>query len=52
MFSPDDSLIITGTSMRKGETEGKMLFFDRNTFNKVHEITVTNSVSIRNCVEL
>ncbi|KAF4527001.1 hypothetical protein B566_EDAN001548 [Ephemera danica] len=47
MFSPDDSLVVTGTSMRKGETEGKMIFFDRNTFSIVHEISVTNSHVIR-----
>jgi hypothetical protein len=45
MFSPDNSLLVTGTSMKKGETEGKMVFFDRNTFSKVHEMTVSNSVS-------
>lgn len=44
-FSPDDSMVITGVSMEKGEKEGKLLFYDKNTFEKVQELAVTNSVS-------
>jgi hypothetical protein len=38
-------MVITGLSMEKGEKEGKLLFFDKNTFEKVQELSVTNSVS-------
>jgi hypothetical protein len=30
-FSPDDRLVYTGTSLRKGETESKLVFYDRST---------------------
>lgn len=38
-------MVITGISMEKGEKEGKLVFFDKNTFEKVQELSVTNSVS-------
>jgi len=38
-------MVMTGVSMKKGEKEGKLLFFDKNTFEKVQELAVTNSVS-------
>lgn len=44
-FSPDDKLLITGTSVKKDEGNGKLAFFDRTSFEKVHEIEVTNAVS-------
>lgn len=47
MFSPNDSLIVTGVSMDKGDTGGKMLFFDSKNFNLVREEIVTNSHVIR-----
>ena len=37
-FSPNDSLLLTGTSFQKGESGGKLVFFDRNTFDVVREI--------------
>ncbi|CAB3372342.1 Hypothetical predicted protein [Cloeon dipterum] len=46
-FSPNDSMVMTGVSMRKGETEGKLMFYDKNTFEKVHELVVTNSHVVR-----
>lgn len=46
-FSPDDKLLVTGTSVRKGEGHGKLVFFDRGTFQKVYNIDVTNAVSTR-----
>ncbi|CAF99231.1 unnamed protein product, partial [Tetraodon nigroviridis] len=42
-FSPDDKLLITGTSVKKDEGNGKLAFFDRMSFEKVHEIEVTNA---------
>lgn len=47
MFSPDDSMIVTGESLNKGETIGRVLFFDSKTFDLVREIPVTNSHVIK-----
>ena len=44
-FSPDDKLVLTGTSVKKNEGNGKLVFFDRATFQKVYEVEVTNAVS-------
>lgn len=44
-FSPDDKLLVTGTSVKKDEGNGKLAFFDRVSFQKVYEIEVTNAVS-------
>lgn len=44
-FSPDDKLIVTGTSVKRGEGNGKLVFFDRASFQKVYEIDVTSAVS-------
>ncbi|GIY99911.1 WD repeat-containing protein 70 [Caerostris extrusa] len=46
-FSPDDSYIFTGVSLRKNETMGKLVFFDKNTFQTVYELEVDNSDVIR-----
>lgn len=46
-FSPDDRMVVTATSMEKGETAGKLVFFERDTFNKVIELEVGNSHVIR-----
>ncbi|XP_071001799.1 WD repeat-containing protein 70-like, partial [Oncorhynchus clarkii lewisi] len=42
-FSPDDKLLVTGTSVKKDEGNGKLVFFDRASFQKVYEIDVTNA---------
>ncbi|XP_034944349.1 gastrulation defective protein 1 homolog [Chelonus insularis] len=47
MFSPDDSMLITGESLAKGQTHGRVLFYDTKTFNLVNEIKVTNSHVIK-----
>ncbi|GCC20656.1 hypothetical protein chiPu_0019221 [Chiloscyllium punctatum] len=44
-FSPDDKLLVTGTSVKRGQENGKLLFFDRETFQKLYEIEVTDAVS-------
>lgn len=44
-FSPDDQLVVTGTSVKKDEGNGKLVFFDRTSFQRVYEIEVTNAVS-------
>uniref|UniRef100_A0A671LXX8 WD repeat-containing protein 70 n=1 Tax=Sinocyclocheilus anshuiensis TaxID=1608454 RepID=A0A671LXX8_9TELE len=43
-FSPDDKLLLTGTSVKKGEGNGKLLFFERESLQKVYEIEVADSV--------
>lgn len=44
-FSPDDKLLVTGTSVKKDEGNGKLVFFDRASFQRGYEIEVTNAVS-------
>ncbi|XP_064163603.1 WD repeat-containing protein 70 [Anguilla rostrata] len=46
-FSPDDRLLVTGTSVKKGEGNGKLAFFDRASFQKVYEIEVTDASVVR-----
>ncbi|XP_054896591.1 WD repeat-containing protein 70 [Poeciliopsis prolifica] len=46
-FSPDDRLVVTGTSVKKEEGNGKLVFFDRASFQKVYEIEVTNASVVR-----
>ncbi|XP_069483250.1 WD repeat-containing protein 70 isoform X1 [Ambystoma mexicanum] len=46
-FSPDDKLIVTGTSVKKDSGSGKLLFFERETFQKVYEIEVTDASVVR-----
>jgi len=46
-FSPDDQMILTGTSMDRGDTCGKLIFFDKNTFNKAFEMEIGNSHVIK-----
>ena len=46
-FSPDDRLLMTGTSFKKGESGGRVVFHDRNTFEKVYEINVAKSHVVR-----
>lgn len=47
VFSPDDKLIVTGISLRKTETEGKLVFLDRENLEIVQEMHVSESVSNR-----
>ncbi|RXN00005.1 WD repeat-containing protein 70 [Acipenser ruthenus] len=46
-FSPDDKLLMTGTSVKKGAGNGTLVFFDRLTFQKVYEIDVASSSVVR-----
>ena len=45
MFSPNDKLIITGTSTNPKEEQGKLVVFERDTLKKMHEIEVVDSVN-------
>lgn len=47
MFSPDDSMVITGESLAKGNLNGRVLFYNTKTFDVVNEIPVTNSHVIK-----
>ena len=38
VFSPDEKLILTGTSVKKGQGSGKLVFLERNTLNVVEEV--------------
>uniref|UniRef100_A0A8D0E0W5 WD repeat-containing protein 70 n=1 Tax=Salvator merianae TaxID=96440 RepID=A0A8D0E0W5_SALMN len=46
-FSPDDKLLVTGTSVKRGDGNGKLLFFERETLKKVYEIDVTDASVVR-----
>lgn len=46
-FSPDDKLLVTGTSVKKNEGNGKLVFFDRTSFQRVYEIEVTDASVVR-----
>ncbi|KAG7499061.1 WD repeat-containing protein 70 [Solea senegalensis] len=46
-FSPDDKLLVTGTSVKRDEGNGKLVFFDRASFQKVYEIEVTSASVVR-----
>lgn len=46
-FSPDDTMILTGESVKMGETGGRLLFYNSKTFDKVTDITVTDSHVIK-----
>ena len=46
-FSPNDRLVLTGTSYQQGETGGKVVFFNRDTFEKVYDIDLPNAHAIR-----
>ncbi|CAK6959485.1 WD repeat-containing protein 70 isoform X1 [Scomber scombrus] len=46
-FSPDDKLLVTGTSVKRNEGNGKLVFFDRTSFQRVYEIEVTNASVVR-----
>jgi len=40
IFSPDDKFVITGTSVKKGEGVGKLVFLDRQTLTTAAELDV------------
>uniref|UniRef100_A0A671L7C9 WD repeat-containing protein 70 n=1 Tax=Sinocyclocheilus anshuiensis TaxID=1608454 RepID=A0A671L7C9_9TELE len=46
-FSPDDKLLLTGTSVKKDEGNGKLLFFERESLQKVYEIEVADASVVR-----
>ena len=47
IFSPNDQLVITGTSLNKGENSGKLYLYNRNTWEVFREIEVGPSHVVR-----
>lgn len=47
MFSPKDDVLITGVSLDRGEKDGKLIFFDVKTFQRVEELSVIDSHVIK-----
>ncbi|KAH9523438.1 WD repeat-containing protein 70 [Bulinus truncatus] len=47
VFSPDDKLIVTGVSLQKNQTDGKIVFLDRESLNLVKEMHVSDSSTVR-----
>ena len=37
-FSPDDKMVVTGTSMGKNENSGRLMFFSKDTFELVRDL--------------
>ena len=46
-FSPDDKMVLTATSKGKGEESGKLIFYEKESFNKVYEMAIGDSHVIR-----
>jgi len=46
-FSPDDKMVLTGTSMNRGDSAGKLVFLDKTNFEKVCEMEIGKSHAIR-----
>jgi len=43
VFSPDESIICTGTSLSKDSLVGKLVFIDKNSLSLITEINITDS---------
>ncbi|XP_019545349.3 gastrulation defective protein 1 homolog [Aedes albopictus] len=46
-FSPDDTMVLTGESLPKGQKQANLYFFDTKTFETVATIPITDSHVIR-----
>ena len=42
VFSPSDQLVVTGVSVKKGEGSGQIIFFDRNTLERVSSVDASD----------
>ena len=47
VFSPDDKMVATGISVKKGTEKGRLVFFDSNGLNKVSEMEISDSSVVR-----
>lgn len=46
-FSPDDAMILTGESIKRGQNSGRLHFYNSKTFDKITEMDVTDSHVIK-----
>lgn len=46
MFSPDGRLLVTGTSIKKGEGTGLLVFYDTTMWQRVKQIGVSNGAGV------
>ena len=44
--SPDDNLIVTGTSVKKGQGSGLLCFYEKSTWTKIRQIGVGEGASV------
>ncbi|KAL9970616.1 hypothetical protein ACROYT_G023023 [Oculina patagonica] len=49
LFSPDDKMIVTGTSVKKGQGSGRLVFMERDSLRKLYEFDVIES-SVVSCL--
>lgn len=49
LFSPDDKMVVTGTSVKKGQGSGSLVFMDRDSLQKLYEFDVMES-SVVSCL--
>jgi hypothetical protein len=49
IFSPDDRMVVTGLSVKKGQGKGKLLFMDRQTLDTVTEMEISDTVRFYLC---
>ncbi|XP_066151399.1 gastrulation defective protein 1 homolog [Euwallacea fornicatus] len=47
IFSPNDSLVVTAMSLKRGETTGHINFYETSTFNLAKSVPVTQSHTIK-----
>jgi len=48
IFSPDEKLILTGTSVRKGQGTGLLVFYDKTLLKRVKQIGVASGSGVTN----
>lgn len=49
LFSPDGKMIVTGTSVKKGQGSGKLVFMERDSLRRLYEFDVIES-SVVSCL--
>ncbi|CAH3019429.1 unnamed protein product [Porites evermanni] len=49
LFSPDDKMVVTGTSVKKGQGCGSLVFMERDSLRKLYEFDVIES-SVVSCL--
>lgn len=47
MFSPNDKYIVTGTSTKSAEDTGKLVILERDTLEKLQELTVSDTSAVK-----